>query len=255
MNRIRTLIADDEPLARNTLHLLLSKDKDVDIVAECRDGREAVKEIGEKRPDLVFLDVQMPQMSGFDVIRTVGVRQMPLTVFVTAYDKYALRAFDAQALDYLLKPFEDSRFEKTLLRAKTLLAHIDQHAVAERFSSLLKNSSQNALAPEYISRLLINAKGKMLSLKTVDIDWIGADDYYAQIHVQRKTYLHRETLDQLEQGLDPSKFVRIHRSTIVNIDRVKELQPAFNGNYVVLLDTGVTLRLSRRRRDQLKQLL
>jgi two-component system LytT family response regulator len=255
MNRIRTLIVDDEPLARRTLRLLLSRDEDVEIIGECRNGNEAVKQIQEESPDLIFLDVQMPQMNGFDVVRAVGVEKMPVTVFVTAFDTYALKAFEAEALDYLLKPFEDARFERTLRRAKAALRRGPTESLARRVSSLLENPGTNDEPQKPASRLLIPTNGKVVFLKAEDIDWINAVDYYVKIYAQKKTYLQRETMDRLEKKLDPQKFFRIHRSTIVNIDRVKELRSSLNGNYLVVLHDGTSLRMSRRRRQQLKGLL
>jgi len=254
LKHIGTVIVDDEPLARKTLRLLLAQHDDVDIVAECRNGIEAVKQIASKKPDLVFLDVQMPQMSGFDVVRTVGVESMPLTVFVTAYDQYALSAFDAQALDYLLKPFDDSRFERTLKRAKQLLAHSRDGERIERLSAVVRRLPKTPAHP-HRSRLIVSANGKLVFLDAGGVDWITAADYYVQIHAQNKTYLHRTTMEEIECELDPDKFVRIHRSAIVNIDRVKELRPTRSGDHVVVLHDGTELKMSRRRRDQLKRLL
>ena len=254
MRRIRALIVDDEPLARRAIRLLLSRDTEVEVVAECRNGVEAVKVMTAERPDLVFLDVQMPQMSGFDVIRAVGVEHMPLTVFVTAFDRYAVRAFEMQALDYLLKPFEDSRFEQTLRRAKTQLARRGEGSWTEQMAALIRQSPDRA-SRKYSPRLIINTNGKLVFLDPDGVDWITAADYYVQIHSRKKTYLHRQTMEQIERELDPEKFVRIHRSAIVNIDRVKELRPTRSGDHVVVLDDGTELKMSRRRRDRLRSLL
>ena len=255
MNRIRTLVVDDEPLARRTLRLLLAQDDEVEIVGECRNGQEAVQRIKSDSPDLIFLDVQMPQMSGLDVVEAVGVEKMPVTIFVTAYDTYAVKAFEAEALDYLLKPFDDDRFRKTLRRAKTALRQSSTDRKPEQSFSHLPKSGSVTTHQIPVSRLMLSANGKVVFLKAEDIDWIDAVDYYVKIYAQKKTYLQRETMDRLERKLDPQKFFRIHRSTIVNIDRVKEFRPSFNGNYLVLLHDGTTLKMSRRRRQQLKELL
>jgi two-component system, LytTR family, response regulator len=255
MNRIRTLIVDDEPLARKTLRLLLEKDGEIEILGECRNGAEAVKQISEQSPDLVFLDVQMPHMNGFDVVRTVGVENMPVTVFVTAYDTYALKAFEVEALDYLLKPFEDARFDRALRRAKAAVQHSSAGSLVEHLSSLLEHPEGRRERQKPASRLLISTNGKVVFLKADDIDWIDAVDYYVKIYAHKKTYLQRETMDRLEKTLDPQKFFRIHRSTIVNIERVKELQSSSTGNYVVVLHDGTELRMSRRRRQQFKGVL
>lgn len=256
MSRIRTIIVDDEPLARRAIKHLLARDSEIHVVARCRNGVEAVKQISTMKPDLVFLDVQMPGMSGFEVMQAVGVENMPLTVFVTAYDTYALKAFDMQALDYLLKPFEDSRFEQTLRRAKKALSRYNAGSSAKRFEALLeRHQSQSTIVPHDTSRIVISSNGKVVFLKTEGVDWISAADYYVQIHSQKKTFLHRQTMNDLEKQLDPEKFVRVHRSAIVNVDRVKELRPTPNGDHIVTLNDGTELKVSRRRRHRLRGLL
>ena len=255
MEKIRAIIVDDEPLARKTIRLLLAQDGDVEIVGECRNGGEAISQIRTKDPDLVYLDVQMPGKTGFDVLRALDHATMPVIVFVTAYDQYALRAFEEEALDYLLKPFDDARFYRTLKRAKKMLRHEDADEQARRISSLLGEKAQSAKSPKsrYVSRILVKSSGRVFFLKTDDIDWVDAADYYAEFHVGKKSHLLRESMKSLETKLDPSKFYRIHRSTIVNLDRVKELQPRRGGESLVLLHDGTSLTLSRNRRREFER--
>ena len=252
MEKIRAIIVDDEPLARKTIRLLLAKDGDVEIVGECRNGGEAISQIRTKHPDLVYLDIQMPGKNGFDVLRALERTTMPVIVFVTTYDQYALRAFEEEAFDYLLKPFDDARFDRTLKRAKKLLGHQRADEQARRISSLLGGK---ALSPKsrYVSRILVKSSGRVFFLKTDDIDWIDAADYYAEFHVGKKSHLLRETMKSLETKLDPAKFYRIHRSTIVNLERVKELQPQHGGESIVLLHDGTSLTLSRNRRREFER--
>ena len=230
--KISTLIADDEKLARSNLTILLHRDPDIEIVSECGSGAEALSQIRSKRPDLVFLDVQMPECDGFDVLELLGGEQPPALVFVTAYDQYALRAFEAGALDYLLKPFSNVRFGKALDRAK------------ERVR-LGKDRLRK------VDRFVIKNAGEVLFLKISEIDWIEAADYYACLHVGPRTHLIRRSMSDLDRDLDQSAFCRIHRSTIVNLNRIKGLKLCEDGEYGVLLDNGATLRLSRRYRRQL----
>jgi two-component system LytT family response regulator len=232
--KIRTLIVDDEPLARGNLAVLLRLDPDIELLDECGSGREALQQIRGSRPDLVFLDVQMPECDGFDVLELLGADAPPAIVFVTAYDQYALRAFEAGALDYLLKPFSNSRFERALARAKERIAQ----------------SKESAEKPS--DRLVIKNAGQASFIKTSEIDWIEASDYYASVHVGAKTYLIRRSMSELENDLNKTKFCRIHRSSIVNLDRVRGLKLNHDGEYEVLLVTGNLLRLSRRYRDQLR---
>ena len=234
--RIRTVIVDDEPLARSNLAVLLRLDVEIEIVAECGSGAEALAEIRAASPDLVFLDVQMPECDGFDVLELLGPALPPAVVFVTAYDQYALRAFDAGALDYLLKPFDNARFVQALERAKEKI---------KRGKDL----------PRKLERLVIKGTGEILFVKITEIDWIEAADYYACLHVGSKTHLLRRSLAELEQQLSDSMFCRIHRSAIVNLDRVRGLELNKDGEYEVLLDSGVRLRLSRRYRKLLESRL
>jgi len=234
--KIRTLIADDEKLARSNLTILLRLDPDIEIVSECGSGAEALSQIRRKNPDLVFLDVQMPECDGFDVLELLGRDQPPALVFVTAYDQYALRAFEAGALDYLLKPFSNARFGKALERAKQRVR-------------LGKDRSRK------VDRLVVKNAGEVLFLKISEIDWIEAADYYACLHVGTKTHLVRRSMSDLEQDLDRTAFCRIHRSTIVNLERVRGLKLCEDGEYGVVLENGTKLRLSRRYRRQLQSRL
>ena len=236
--KIRTLIVDDEPLARSNLSVLLRRDPQIEIVSECGSGAEALVEIRGARPDLVFLDVQMPECDGFDVLEMLGKDLPPAIVFVTAYDHYALRAFEAGALDYLLKPFDNARFDRALDRAKQRLV-----------------SSKNKDTPTQFERLAIKSVGQVAFVKVSEIDWIEAADYYACLHVGPKTHLLRRSMAELEQELDPAVFSRIHRSTIVNLERVRGLKLGEDGEYDVLLEDGARLRLSQRYRKQLQSRL
>jgi len=257
--KIRTLIVDDEPLARQNLRALLKDDSDIEIIAECGSGHEAVRVIQTKSPDLLFLDIQMPEMSGFDVLKSIDTERIPAIIFVTAFDQYALKAFDAHALDYLLKPFADARFEQALRRAKTLVEQREINNLSRKLFALLEDHDAPRAAhserANYLTRLMIKSASRVFFLKTDEIDWIGADDYYVKLHVGRKTHLLRETMNELETKLDPEKFLRIHRSTIVNIDRIKEMHPHFNGDYIILLHDGTELKLSRSRREQAQSIL
>jgi len=234
--RICALVVDDEPLARSNLTVLLLRDPEIEIVGECGSGQEGLEEIRRKKPDLVFLDVQMPECDGFDVLELLGNNLPPAIVFVTAYDQYAVRAFEAGALDYLLKPFDNARFDRALSRAKErILAGMD--------------------LPRKIDRLPIKSSGQVLFLKISEIDWIEAADYYACLHVGPKTHLLRRSMTELERDLDPAKFCRIHRSTIVNLERVRSLKLGEDGEYEVLLENGTSLRMSRGYRKQLQSRL
>jgi two-component system LytT family response regulator len=237
----RALIVDDEPLARLRLRTLLADETDVTVVGECADGGRAIDEIEANRPDLVFLDVQMPELSGFDVIEAVGPSRMPLVVFVTAYDQYALEAFRVHALDYLLKPFEDERFRATMQRARERLK-VARPGSDARVRALVDDM---ASARRYIQRLVIRSAGRVYFVRVDDIEWVEAADNYVRLHVGRTSHLLRQTLKDLEQQLDPERFMRIHRSTIVSLDRIQELQPWFHGEYIVILRDGTRLHTSR----------
>ena len=247
---MRVLIVDDEPMARRGLRGLLSREQDVDVAGEASNGAEAVRMIRELRPDVVLLDVQMPEMNGFDVLHTVGTDAVPVVIFVTAYDEYALRAFDVQALDYLLKPFDDDRFRAVLERARKQLRQSRDSDLARRLESLLHNYGQPpTAAPQYVTRILVKNNEATLVVNTGEIDWIEAADYYAKLHVGKSVHLASETLNDLERTLDPAAFVRVHRSAIVNIARVREIRLDYRNHHVVVLTTGAVVPLSRSRRE------
>lgn len=232
-SKIRTLVVDDEPLARSNVTVLLRSDSDVEIVGECDSGKEALAQIRSRKPDLVFLDIQMPECDGFDVVEQLGRDLLPAFVFVTAYDQYALKAFEAGALDYLLKPFDNARFAHALSRAK-------------------ERVSQNKKSPAKTDRFMIKSTGQISFVKIAEIDWIEAADYYACLHVGAKSHLLRRRMSELERELDGETFCRIHRSSIVNLNRVRGLELNAEGEYEVVLDGGRKLRLSRRYRKQLQ---
>ncbi len=232
-SKIRALIVDDEPPARASVRVLLNRDPQVEIVGECSSGFEAITAIRNLRPDILFLDVQMPECDGFDVLEMLGADQPPAIVFVTAYDQFALRAFDAGALDYLLKPFDNRRFELAVLRAKQK---------SQAGTSISRKSE----------RLAIKSSGQVLFVPVAEIDWIEAADYYACLHVGGKTHLIRRTLSELEGDLDSQTFCRVHRSAIVNLGRVTALETGPDGEHELRLRDGTTLPLSRRYRKQLQ---
>jgi two-component system, LytTR family, response regulator len=245
---LRVMVVDDERLARQRLRRLL-KEEGVEVVGECADGREAVAALREQPPDLLFLDVQMPELDGFGVLAEVGVERMPPVVFVTAYDKYALRAFDVHALDYLLKPFDRERFQQALGRARQQLDRKDAGELERRLLELVQDLRSSPQRPE---RFVIKSGGRVFFVRTDEIDWIEAAGNYVKLHVGNEAHLLRETMNSLEAQLDPDVFYRIHRCHIVNIERVKELQPWFNGEYVVFLRDGARLTLSRGYREKLQ---
>jgi two-component system LytT family response regulator len=248
---MRALIVDDEALARAALSRLLKQDGDITIVGECGDGEAAVKSIRKMKPDVVFLDVQMPEMDGFQVIECVGVEEMPATIFVTAYDKYAMRAFDASAVDYLLKPFLPDRLSRALARARDRWQNRQDKDSAKRLFALLDNRYPS----DYIRRIAVASGGRIVFVAVEEIDWIGAEDNYARLHVGRNVYEVRETLQALMEKLDPGEFLRVHRSTIVNVRRIREVQPWFQGSHIIVLRSGETLRMSRYQKVAVDRLL
>ena len=251
--KIRVLIVDDEPLARRFIRRMLKDDQEVSIIGECKNGLEAVAAIREKSPDLLFLDVQMPELDGFMVLETLGLENAPQVIFVTAYEQYAIRAFEIHALDYLLKPFDQARFNKALGHAKERLTVSPQDETERRqLTALLENIKQR---PKFLERLIIKADGRIIFLKTEEIDWLEADDKYVHLHVGKTSHMVRQTLSGMEAQLDPEKFLRIHRSTIVNLERIKELQALFGGEHTVILNDGTELTLSRNYKDKLFELL
>jgi two-component system, LytTR family, response regulator len=242
---VKVAIVDDEPLAREGLRTLLAGDRDIQVVAECADGQAAIEAIRRTKPDIVFLDVQMPDVDGFDVLRALAGEPLPAVVFVTAYDKYALRAFDVHAVDYLLKPFHDERFAEALARAKARRGE----DMTERIARLLDERKPK------ITRVLVKTGGRVLFIRADEIDWIEAADYYVKLHVAGKVHMLRESMAALEARLDPEMFFRVHRSAIVNLERVRELQPFSRREHVLVLRDGTRLRLTRSRRERLAALL
>jgi len=248
---LTTLLVDDEPLAREGLRLLLSGDAEVTAIYEARDGREAVAAIRSLRPDLVFLDVQMPEMNGFQVVSEIGAEHMPAIVFVTAHDEHAIQAFEINAIDYLLKPVSRERFAKALARAKARIGSIPVDETSRRIVSLLEAL---AAPSRYLKRLAVRSAGKTIFVDLKDVDWIEAAENYAQLHVERSAHLVHVAMNTLEKSLDPAMFLRVHRSAIVNIGRIRELRPASHGECVLTLVGGVRLQSSRTYHERLKAL-
>ena len=249
MTPLRALIVDDEPLARDTLRLLLDEHADIDVVGDCADGRQAVEAIRTAAPDLVFLDVQMPELDGFGVVQAIGPEHMPVVLFVTAYDQYALRAFEAQALDYLLKPFDDERFAQAVRRAVQHVRQRSVGALSQQLKGLLEGLGRVASAParpSYAERIVVRTNTSVVFVPTADIRWVEAAGDYVILHTDGHKHLLRETMTGLLDQLDPALFARIHRSSIVNLDYIRELQPLYHGDYLVVLHDGAELRLSRR---------
>jgi two-component system LytT family response regulator len=241
---IRALVVDDEPLARRGICARLERAGGVEVVAECVNGGEAVSAIRNLSPDLVFLDVQMPGLDGFGVVESIGPNEMPPVVFVTAYDAHALRAFDVHALDYLLKPIDDERFDTTVERARRRITEREESAVGRRLAA--------ALAELRDSRILIKDRGRVVILNEADVDWVEAEGDYVRVHAGGRGHLLRETMSAMADRLDPTRFARIHRSTIVNVSRIKKLEPHPNREYTVVLNDGTRLKLSRGYRDALR---
>ena len=271
MNRtIRALIVDDESLAREALLVMLNGDPEMEVVAECRNGKEAVTAIREQSPDVVFLDIQMPEMDGFQVVEEVGATRMPVTVFVTAYDKHALRAFEAHALDYVLKPFDHDRFDAVLRRAKTSVRQRRLGEISESLFAVLQDmnlktgespAGTDEIKPDRsthkvpLERVVIKSGGRIYFLKVEEIDWVeGAGDYLS-LHSGGQAHMIRETMGNFHARLDSQKFLRIHRSTIVNVERIEEIRPLFKGDYVVTLTGGKRLKASRSYRRELQAIL
>jgi len=261
---IRTLIVDDEPAARAALRALLANDPEISVVGEASDGGAALRRIERDSPDLVFLDVQMPGLDGFGVLNGLESPEQLVVVFVTAYDQYALRAFDVHAVDYLLKPFGDERFRAALARAKREVRQRRLGTASDRLVALLddlgrrgRGGERSEAAPTkgYTRRLVIKSGGRVTVLAVRDIDWIEAEGDYVKLHSGKQAHLLRDTMRHLEAELDPSRFARIHRSTFVNVERIKELQPYFRGEYIVVLQDGTQLKLSRSYKEQLEAAL
>jgi two-component system LytT family response regulator len=252
VTKIRTLVVDDEPMARERVLTLLNQQPDIEVVGECADGAQAVSAIERLDPELVFLDVQIPVFDGFSVLRAVTPRRMPMVVFTTAYDEYALRAFEVHALDYLLKPFDGPRFQRALERARERIERQRAGDLGKRLLAMVQD-----LKPEpqqQNDRLVVKSGGRIYFLRVDEIDWVDAAGNYVRLHVKGESHLFRETMAAMEKRLDANRFVRIHRSHIVNTDRIKELQPG-NGEHIVVLRNGVRLTLSRGYREKLQERL
>jgi two-component system LytT family response regulator len=249
---IRTIIVDDVDLARERIKLLLC-DAELEIVAECANGREAIRAITTLRPDLVFLDIQMPKIGGFEVVEAVGVEEMPAVIFVTAYDEFALRAFEVNAVDYLLKPFDEERLKRAVERARR---EITRQSPAGEVEEKLRRLLQEVRGEtKFLKRIPVKSARHTTLVLTDEIDWISSAGHYLELHAGGETHLIREQLSRLEAKLDPEKFVRIHRSTIVNLDSIKSLHPLFNGDHLVVLKSGQELNLSRTFHERLMALL
>lgn len=252
MPEINTLIVDDEPAARRGLRGLLSKEPGIAVIGEARHGREALEKILQLRPDLVFLDIQMPEMNGFDVIEALGERFMPAIVFVTAYDEWAVRAFEVQALDYILKPFEDERLHGVLRRVKAHFASAEPTGFMQKMQALLADRPNG---PRFLTRLLVRESGSVHFIPLDEVDWIEAADYYARVHAGKRTELVRYSMSELEEQLDPQQFVRVHRSAIVNVSRIREIRVAHQNHHSIVLSTGVSIPLSRSKKEMLEEVL
>lgn len=253
MKKISTIIVDDEPLARRGIRSQLGEYGDIEIIAECRDGREAIGAIIEHSPDLVFLDIQMPEYDGFAVLRQVGPDSMPAVIFVTAYDEHALKAFEVHALDYLLKPIDEIRLQEALAHARAQIEQRRTQNLTQRLQSLIDDLGSRTPPRE---RLVIrSSSGRMFFVNVSDIDWIQAADNYVKLFIGGETHMLRETMTNLARKLDPSQFLRVHRSSIVNVKRIKEIHPLLNGIYEIILRNGIRISTGRIYREQIQNLL
>lgn len=247
---IRTLIVDDEPLGRERIRSLLRQDPDIEVVGECGDGRQAIAAIDDLQPDLLFLDVQMPEIDGFAVLEAIRPERMPSVVFVTAYDRYAVKAFEVHALDYLLKSFDRERFQAAVGRAKDRVRRARDGQVTDRLAGLLESLQERQ---KFLTRILVRSSARIIFLPVDELDWAEAADNYVRLHAGKDAHLVRETLQAFARRLDPATFLRIHRSTLVNVNRIRELRPLFHGDYAVRLKDGTELTLSRRFRASLSE--
>jgi len=250
--RLRVVVVDDEPLARTGVAELARRDPELEVVGECGDGASAVEALRALRPDLVLLDVQMPELDGFEVLQALEPDALPAVIFITAFDQFAVGAFEVHALDYLVKPFDDARFAEAIARAKVAIRSARAGEMSDRLAGLLEQLTGAAPAEGWLGRIVVKTGGRAVLVRVEDIDWIEAADYCVKLHVQGRVHVLRESLQALEVRLDPSRFFRIHRSSIVNLDRVTELQPFFQGEHIVLLRDGSKLKLSRGRRKELE---
>jgi two-component system LytT family response regulator len=258
-SRISALIVDDEPVARQTIRLLLKSDPDVSVAAECSNGQSALETIKTEAIDLVFLDVQMPGMNGFEMLHALEAERLPAIIFTTAYDQYALKAFEVHAIDYLLKPFDDDRFHEALTRAKGIIVGNKMDEISEQLFDLLeryklkdRQTARRLAQPslQYLARFMIKSTGRVVIVEVDAVEWIEADGNYVNIFAEGKKHLLREKMSTLEEQLDPSRFARIHRSTIVRTDRIKILKPLFNGDYQLTMINGKEFTLSRTYRER-----
>lgn len=259
--KIRTLIVDDEPLAREGVAVLCGADPEIEIIGQCGDGAAALQTIRREHPDLIFLDVQMPKRDGFEMLEGLPAAERPIVVFVTAYDQYAIRAFEACAVDYLLKPFSDKRFQQALARAKSEVRNSRAQAIDQRLDELLARVSELrrgapaatvAPTPEYAERIVVKAGGDLHFIKTSDVLWVEAQGDFVKVQTREQPQLVRETLQSMEQKLDANRFLRIHRSFLVNVQHIKRVAPALYGDHTVFMSDGSKLRLSRSYRSKLK---
>ena len=250
--KLKALIVDDQAMAREHLRRLLKDEPDIEVVGQCASGKEAVEAVRKQAPDVIFLDVQMPGMSGFDVLAQLkGGKKLPAVIFVTALNDFAVKAFEVHALDYLIKPADPARLKDAIERAKTQLSERQTGQITEQLANLLEDLKKGSHGAE---RLTVKSEGRVLIIKTDDVSWIEAADNYVKLHVGAESHLVRETMNAIEARLSPEKFLRISRSTIVNVERIKELQPLFHGEYVVILRDGTRLTLTRNYRDKLPKL-
>jgi two-component system LytT family response regulator len=253
---VRAVIADDEPLARTKLRLLLDSEAQIRVVAECHNGAQTLAAIRSCRPDLLLLDIQMPDLDGFQVLSEISPKEMPVVIFTSAYDQYAIRAFEAHALDYLLKPFDQSRLHQAIERARVELRKSRDREITHRILDLLSQvRSEKQAVPEFDARLVIKTKGRIVFLNVDEIDWVEAAANYVRLNVGKESYLFRETISGTSERLNPSQFIRIHRSMIVNVRKIKELIPVNSGEYVVVLKSGKELSCSRGYRANVQHLI
>ncbi len=249
---IRALIVDDEPLTRERIRTLLAEHRDVEVIGECRDGQEAVNAILAEHPDLVFLDVQMPELDGFEVIKALSAEDLPAIVFVTAFDEYAIRAFEVNAIDYLLKPINPARFERAVRRA---IDRLQQSNAREPERKLFDFVERWRAEQQYATRFVVRSGSKLSFVRVSDVDWIDTADNYVRLHVSGREHLVRDTLKSVESQLHPEMFIRVHRSIIINLDRVETVEPYFHGEYVVTMKDGAKLTTSRSYSERLRTLL
>ncbi|MEP7338065.1 MAG: LytTR family DNA-binding domain-containing protein [Acidobacteriota bacterium] len=251
---IRALIVDDEPLPRERIRTLLAEHSNIEVIGECEDGQEAANRILAEQPELVFLDIQMPELDGFEVIKAISHEYLPAIVFVTAYDEHAIRAFEVNAIDYLLKPINAARFEKAVLRAIDRLINAGASA-REPDRQLLNFVGRLRAEQQYTTRFVVRAGSKLSFVRASDVDWIDVADNYVRLHVAGREHLVRDTLKSVESQLDPEIFVRVHRSIIINLDRIESVEPHFHGEYLVTMKDGSKLTTSRSYSERLRLLL